>query len=366
MSSGDILLVPDLALEHWPSMDRYADAIARRVPRVRVPGEAASMSGARYLARYVRYPRALARYHPKIVHVADHSYAHCLRAFAGVPSVVTIHDLFPMHVLDRHERSPRALVRDAVLNRVIAWIRRADLLIAVSRFTADEATRLLGIAPDRMRVACNGVDEKFFTRPAEAAIAACRAGWSSRTGGRTDVRTAFVLNVGSCVPRKNVEGVIAAMAELKRRRINATLVQIGGRFTIPQRREIERAGIADAVIQEPRVGEEMLIAAYHAADLLLFPSHYEGFGLPALEAMAAGLPVVTSGSGGLAEAVGDAAVIVNPAEPARLADAMQRILDARDARDALKARGIIWARGFTWDVSAAAHARVYEELMGAA
>jgi glycosyltransferase involved in cell wall biosynthesis len=362
VSRGDILLVPDLALERWPSMDRYAAAIARRVTRVTVPAEAASMTGARYLARYVRYPRALSRYHPALVHIADHSYAHCLRAFPGVPSVVTVHDLSPLRTLELRERGPRALLRDAVLNRVIAWIRRADRIIAISQFTAAEAARLLGVPQDRLRVIHLGVDEKFFVRPAASAIVARRAGW--RTGGRADGRT-FILNVGSCVPRKNIEGVIASVAELRQRGMNAALVQIGGEFTAAQRREIDRAGIADSVIQEPRVGDEMLIAAYHAADLLLFPSHYEGFGLPAIEAMAAGLPVVTSASGGLAEAVGDAVVIVNPPEPARLADAMQRILSSQDARDALKARGIIWARDFTWDACAAAHVKVYEELLGA-
>jgi glycosyltransferase involved in cell wall biosynthesis len=366
VSSRDVLLVPDLALEGWPSMDRYADAIARRVPRVTVPVEAASLRGNRYLARYVRYPRALARYDPKVVHVADHSYAHCLRAFPDARSVVTVHDLFPIQLLRQNDRSPRALVRDALLRRMLAWVGRADLVIAATRFVAGEVESMLGIAERRIRVAGYGVDEKFFARPAEAVIAARRAGWDRQTRRGADAQTAFVLNVGSCVPRKNVEGAISAVAELRRRGVNATLVQIGGEFTAAQRREIERAGAGDAVIQEPRIGDELLIAAYHAADLLLFPSHYEGFGLPALEAMAAGLPVVTSGAGGLAEAVGDAAVIVSPPEPARLADAMQRILGVRDVKDALKARGIIWARDFTWDASAAAHARVYEELLGAA
>jgi glycosyltransferase involved in cell wall biosynthesis len=283
------------------------------------------------------------------VHVADHSYAHCLRAFPGVPSVVTIHDLYPLQVLREGQRGLRASIRDALLGRVLDWVRRADLLIAVSRFTADEAVRLLGIPGERIRVASNGVDDSFFT-----AADSPRAPPAAR-------RT--ILHVGSCVPRKNIEAVITTMQELRRRGVAAVLHQIGGRFTAAQRRQIEHAGLSPYVSQQPGVTEAALIAAYRDADVLLFPSHYEGFGLPALEALATGLPVVTSGAGGLAEAVGDAAIIVNPPEPERLADAVERLLGSADARDSLRRRGLERARRFTWDASAAVHRQVYGELL---
>ena len=156
-----VLLVPDLALERWPSMDRYAAELARHLPGLDVPPEAQRLGGPRYLARYVRYPRALRRYRPRLVHIADHSYAHCLAAFPGVPSVVTIHDLYPLHVLEQRSGGARAAVRDALLRRVMGWVRRADRWIAGSRFTAGEAVRLLGLPAERIATVGYGVDEAF-------------------------------------------------------------------------------------------------------------------------------------------------------------------------------------------------------------
>jgi glycosyltransferase involved in cell wall biosynthesis len=360
-TSPPVLLVPDLALERWPSMDRYALALASRMPEAALPEEAERLRGPRFLSRYVRYPRALRRYHPAVVHVTDHSYAHCLSAFRGVPSVVTIHDLYPVHQVALGARSFRAGVRNRLLRRVLWWTRRADRWIAVSEFTAAEARQLLNLPSDRIRVVPNGVDAAFGVRPADAAVAARRRQWlGTRVEGGDRAR--IILHVGSCAPRKNVELAAAAVSELRRRGANAWFVQIGGRFTAGQARAIAVSGLEPFVRQEPTVSEADLIAAYHAADALVLPSSYEGFGLPALEALAAGLPVVTSGAPALRETVGDAGLVVDSTQPAAVADALSRLLGDGALRDQLAARGRARAREISWERAAQGVRAVYAEL----
>jgi len=354
-----VLLVPDLALEHWPSMDRYARELATRVPAAAVPGEARTMRGPRYLARYVRYPRALRRYRPRIVHVADHSYAHCLSAFPRIPSVVTIHDLFPLHVVAAGGWSPRVAVRNRLLQRVLQWTRRADRWIADSAFTAGEAQRLLGLPAERVRVVPLGVAGAFFEAPAPAAVAARRRSWL----GRNDAQGArVVLHVGTCAPRKRVETALAAVALLRSRGLDALLVQIGGRFDRSQSRAIEALGLAPFVRQEPAASEPDLITAYAAAEVLLLPSSYEGFGLPALEALAAGLPTVVSGAPALRETVGAAGLVVDADEPEAFARALERVLGDAALRATMAEQGRSRARAMTWERTAAAVTEVYADL----
>ncbi len=360
--SAAVLLVPDLALERWPSMERYATALARRLPSVAVAEEARTIAGPRYLARYVRYPRALRRHRPRVVHITDHSYAHCLRSFRGVPSLVTIHDLQPVREVAARRRGPRDAARALVLNWVTAWLRRADRWCAVSAFTAAEARALLGLPEERVAVVHSGVDEAFFAPPDAARVADLRAGWLARTGGQGSGVTRVVLHVGSCAPRKNVEAAFAALAALRRGGCDARLVQAGGRFSDAQRAALGEAGAAPAVLQVPRLPEPDLLDAYHAADALVIPSTYEGFGLPALEAQAAGIPVVANRAGGLPEAVGDAGVLVDGSEPGALAAALARVLEGGALRESLVAAGRARARRFGWDATAAAVSRLYTEL----
>jgi len=353
------LVVPDLALERWAGVDRYAAGLARHMPEAAQPPEARSLRGPRYLARYGLYPLALWGYRPGLVHVLDHSYAHCLSSFPGVPSVVTVHDLQPLRVLERGPRSLRAAVRGRLLGWVMDWVRRADRWITVSAFTAGEAQRYLGLAAERIRVVPHAVDETFLARPADGVVAARRRAW---LGDGAGANARVVLNVGSCVPRKNVEAAIGALGRLRRQGVDAHLVQIGGRFGPPHRAAIAADGLERWVHQEPSVPEAALVAAYYAADALLLPSTYEGFGVPAVEGMATGLPIVTSGAGGLAEAVGDAAVVVEP-EPAALADAVARVLSDDTLRRALVALGRARTRAYTWSAVVASIRSVYAELL---
>jgi alpha-1,3-rhamnosyl/mannosyltransferase len=344
-------------------MDRYADALASRIQGLVVPAEWRSLRGPRFFDRYGRYPWRLRRYGGDFVHVADHTYAHCLSAFVGCPSVVTIHDLYPLHQMAQAGTSLRGGVRDRLLSWSMSWARRADRWIVGSTFTAEEAERLLGLPRDRVAVIPYGVDEAFAQRPGEGIVESRRRAWLGE--GPRDRSPKSILHVGSCAPRKNLEAAIAAVGLLRRRGVEAVFIQIGGRFEPHQLAAIRTSGLEGFVRQEPNVNEVELVAAYFAADALLLPSTYEGFGLPVLEAFAAGLPVVTSGAGGLRDAAGDAAVIVPGAEPADLAIAMEQVLTGAVNVAELRERGQHRAQANSWNLTASRTEAIYDELLGA-
>lgn len=355
------ILVRDLALEKWASMDRYGEALAARIPDVVVPAEW-TMTGPRYLTRYWRYPRALRAYHGDLVHILDHSYAHCLASFPGLPSIVTLHDLHPLRTLAEGRRGVRGAVRDRLLRWVLRWVERADRLIVSTQYTAREVEMFLKIPSARVRVIPYGVDPHFFQRPAEGIVAARRHGWIA-TLPRAGNPDAVILHVGSCHPRKNVESAITALGLLRTRGVNAVLVQLGGEFGDRHREAIRAAQVADHVLQEPAVGEEALVAAYCAADALVMPSTFEGYGLPVVEAMAAGLPVVASGAGGLREVVGDAGVVTGAIDAAPLAEVLGALLTSPARRAELAARGRARAAELTWEKSVHLTTMLYREVL---
>jgi len=312
----------------------------------------------KYVARYLLYPLRLRReaHRADVVHILDHAYAHMLTTARRRPVVVTVHDLMPVIVL----RSPRGglpeSVRNRLLRRTLKALRLADVFIVGTEWLKRELATWLG--DDRkIRVVPFGVDRAFF-----------REAPGGRERGRRDWRIpedAFVvLHVGSTVDRKNVPLVIQTVARLRMEvGVDVHLLQVGGRLTPEQEQQIERLGLSRVVRSVPAAYERTLRRAYRAADVLLFPSLYEGFGFPVLEAFASGLPVVTSGAGGLREVGGDAAVIVEGRDPAAYVDALKELSEDQDRREALIALGMARAEEFTWKRAAEQTAEVYRRFL---
>jgi len=250
-----------------------------------------------------------------------------------LPLVVTVHDLVSVLFPETMTRWSRLYER-TTLHRVL---RAADLIVAPSQDTADDLNSLMGVAPDRVRVVWNGVTEMFFG-PTPAAPALLQP---------------YVLFVGTPEPRKNLPRLIEAMRALRARGFPHRLVVAGaggwGGVQLDST-EVEVLG---------RVSDASLHAIYAHASCLALPSLHEGFGLPAVEAMAAGTPVVASTRGALPEVTGSAAVLVDPYDSQAIARGIERAINERAA---LVPAGRVRANQFRWSQTAAKMAAIYREL----
>jgi len=266
------------------------------------------------------------------------------------PSVVTVHDISYARAPELFSRRDRTLLRF-----VRGSVRRADRVIAVSEFTRGDASELYGLDPAKIVAIPNGVGAAFH--PVEGA--------KERVFHRFGIDRPYVLCVGALQPRKNVPLAIEAYAQVAGRGTDCEFVVAGGdrggRLDVLD--AILRTGLTGRIHLVGRVEDAELPALYSGARALIFPSLYEGFGLPALEAMACGTPVVASNTTGLAEAVGDAGLTVDPRNAEELADAVRRLLDDSALSDRLVAAGLARAAEFTWGRTAAATAAVYREVL---
>jgi glycosyltransferase involved in cell wall biosynthesis len=262
--------------------------------------------------------------------LADADVLHCPTYYGPVrprmASVVTVHDLAVL----RHPEAFGRWTQSYVPRVVPLVVHAARRVIAVSDFTASEVERLLRVPRDRICVVPNAVDDVFDVE-----------------GPRADGD--YVLAVGTLEPRKNLGRTIEAA-----RLIGAEVRVVGASGW---------GGVAargENVTWLGRLDDTELARQYRGARCLAYPSLYEGFGLPILEAMACGAPVVTSRGGATEEIAGDAAVLVDPLDVRDIAEAFER---AAARRDELRPLGLERARSFSWDESARRTRKVYEEAM---
>jgi glycosyltransferase involved in cell wall biosynthesis len=282
-----------------------------------------------------------------------HGTDHFLPPHRCRKRVYTVHDVIvasrPDLVLDAHRRF--------VEQQLPAWRRDGTWFIAVSAFTRREMIRLLGLPPDSIRVIPNGVGPEFRPPDDGGALDAFRAthGLSRR----------FLLGVGNTNPNKNFGNLLrAARIVLERTRAVDQLVLCGnqGWPDGPLRREAERLGDRLRLVSLRRADMPRL---YGAATVLVFPSLYEGFGLPVLEAMACGTPVVGSQAAALPETAGDAALYCDPSDPESIAAQTLVLVEDDTVRARMVARGRAHASQFSWGRAAHDTLEAYREALAA-
>ena len=281
----------------------------------------------------------------------------------GCPYVLTVHDLLEHMYGSRDLSSLRRSLHFYLTRRVL---RRAARVIAVSQFTRNEIEKLLAIPDARIEVVYNAIDERFLHGHATEAD-------RDLIAQRYLVNYPFILYAGAIRPHKNVVRIIEAFSALKselqkeEQFPDLKLIIIGDDLSSHPRlrRTVVRSGVQNDVRFLGFVPIEVLRIFHDVAKIFVFPSLYEGFGLPPLEAMAHGTPVVTSNTSSLPEVAGNAALLVNPENVFEIRRALQRALLDPALRERMKQRGYEQAQRFSWTTSVTRILEIYREVAGA-
>ena len=288
----------------------------------------------------------------RLFHATDHLLPKLRRA----RSVFTLHDTayvhHPEHYLPRN--------RIYLQRMVPRFLEHADRVIVVSEHARREAVGIYDLDPGRVDVIPEGVDERFRPDPDPTAVDAVRR--------RYGLPERSILYVGTIQPRKNLTTLLDAFARVREHHPDLALVVAGEKGWLFRSffDRLRALGLGSSVVVTGHVPDEDLPALFGSAVVFAYPSLFEGFGLPPLEAMACGLPVVCSDATSLPEVVGDAGILVPPLDVDAWVAALDRLLEDPAAREDLRARGLERARRFTWDEAARRTLDVYRAVTGIA
>lgn len=308
------------------------------------------------VARYVLYPLSLSPNAANLFHVLDHGYGQLIGRLDPDRTVVTCHDLIPLLSADRQipMTVPPGVVRTFRFR--ISQMAKASRIIADSEATRKSLLHYTEIPQSRITVIPPGVS-RIFRAAGFGEIRATR----KRLG--IDCEAALILQVASRGRYKNTPGVLRAIA-LVRERLDCPLIlaRIGEPLYEDEAALATRLGVVDVFRYVGRVDDVMLAEWYRTASALAFPSFWEGFGWPPLEAMASGTPVVASDIPAIREVVKDAAELVDPHDDAALAAALERVITNPAHAAELRTRGLRRAQELTWELSARQTLAVYDEV----
>jgi glycosyltransferase involved in cell wall biosynthesis len=269
-------------------------------------------------------------------------------------TLLTVHDLSFVRVPDAASPSLKAYL-DMVVPRSV---RRADHILADSQATKDDLVAIYGTPPDKIIVLLSGVEKRFKRITDSSVLLTTRNKY--KLGDQP-----YILSLGTVQPRKNYERLVQSLHHLRNNGLDIDLVIVGGRGWLenPLYETIRTLNLGDHVHITGFADEADLPALYSGAMCFALPSLYEGFGIPVLEAMACGVPVVTSNISSLPEVAGDAALMVDPYNIEELTDALRRLIIDDTLRTQLVERGYQQAAAFTWQRAADQLIQVYQQLL---
>lgn len=368
-----IVLVGNYLRDRQESMQRFSALMQRGLEQagheVKVvrPAEVVSRlnSGARgvgkwlgYVDKYVMFPpqfRAAVRW-ADVVHICDHSNAMYSSWVGGIPCVVTCHDMLAVRgALGEETDCPASLTGRYLQRWIVRGLRRANVVVSVSTATAADVEKIVGGSAEKRTVVLNALNYPYRRLSREEALGRLRQ------VEQLDAARPFVLHVGSNLARKNRSGVIRAFARASRE-VDLQLVLVGPPLTSELQDLIGAEGIAGRVTTIVKSSAEVLEALYNQALALFFPSRFEGFGWPLIEAQACGCPVICSRCAPFAEVVGSSAICRDADDERGFAEDIVRL--ARDAgeREAWSAAGLRNASRFEPAQMIARYLEVYGEL----
>ncbi len=334
-----------------------------RAPRWRIPLPAGLRLGGRriagdalntYFAWLGYYPLLAALQRADVYHVTAEPYAAIVRLHDPRRCIVTVHHETPATLRDALGvgAGPTYTLRRFIFEGAL----RAGRIVTASQFIRQRLLAEYPLRPERVVAIPYGIPSGIGPAPADA-----RPALRLRLGLEPDAF--YLLHVGHCGPTKNVEAILRALPALP---ADIRFVQAGGRFTPAQEALLDELGVRARVTPLGFLPDRAdLIALYHAADLLIFPSLLEGFGLPLVEAMAAGLPAIASNFGTVGEVAGDGALTVDARQPAALAAAIASLYASEERRQHWRAAGLRRAAEFSWrrcaEMLQAVYQAVYQE-----
>ncbi len=393
MASADLrlALICDLHEENWPSMDlvaemlwthlqspRWPDVQVERIRPVmvrrfgRLPlinKKRMALNADRLLNRFWDYPRHLRSRLGEFdyFHICDHSYAHLVHELPAERTGVFCHDLDCFRCLLEPKAEPRPRWFRAMSRRILAGLQKAAIVFCSTRTTERRIVELGLVETSRLVCAPYGVSAPFAfaLHTANGATTQAASGASNRTASGARDRpgfllSSFLLHVGSCIPRKRIDVLLHVFAKLKARFPELQLVQVGGEWTRDQREQIKRLDITKAVYQQRGIDRRTLAGLYRQSRIVLQPSEAEGFGLPVLEALAAGAIMVASDIPVLREVGGDGIVYCPVADIANWAGTIEKLLhDPSMAPDRI--RRLAQAQRFSWDRHAETILQAYRD-----